>query len=661
MKHLIYFLSFLLSPTISYADCTLQNELHGQKHFICRAPGTSKDVHVLDFQGGFAETAYYHGYFLRPEIERGILRGVQVRTERAFNELSNKEKETFMLIKNCVIDNYRHSVSNEFKAGLKNLHKGLRDAGGHIEWNAFEETNYMVEFSIFVDAMQRQLEESPTKGKFKVFSSCAPYFVGNSLLKPFKKLAQGLRSLKMGCTGISASATGSTDGALVHGRNFDTGLLGFYEGQQVIVINRQKNGITSVGLGSAGLHYAGGISGINNYGLSVSLHELQTEGTRLRYERGESDIAPYLLHTVLQNARTLNEAIGMIQTRKGFGAWTFFISDSKTDESASIEMSGDTVVVARRQQHAFLGQSNHFLAAATSVEGYEYSLNKTLETRARMTHVNRTVQENWGAIDAQWVINRLSGHYDELVGPRSFGRTTTKVYTAATHVMVPGRQEWWMSVGETYPTNRSHFVGFRLTQDRSNPVQILGVTKAAEDGDKASWYDSMGFYVQAYLSNESDSKSLAGLDQTLKLLQQAQEGSRMNGVFEFPYHFMWARMKVYRAARAILQGDRATAFADLTEAQEKIREITETAYASLHPYEQFQLALWNFRAETLKPQAKTNKNVQHASRVQAQTLLAGLIKKHPQQRELYDLRWSLQQTEQLDIVLDADIRLGTVE
>lgn len=661
MKKLALLLALSL-PAGALADCVLKNEIKGQKHFICQAPGTSKSVHVLDLQGGFAETAYYHGYFLRKEIESGVLKGVQVRTERAFSDLDKSSREKIELIRKCVINNYRSSVSDEFKNGLKNLHRGLQAAGSPVDWKHFEESNYMVEFSIFADSMQRQLDENPRKGAMKVFASCAPYFIGNTLAKPFKKLAQGLRSIKMGCTGISASANSSRDGALIHGRNFDTGLLGFYEPEQVIVINRQKNGMTSVGLGSAGLHYAGGISGFNNYGLSVSLHELQTEGTRISYESGSSDIAPYLLHSVLMKARTLNEAIAMIQTRKGFGAWTFFISDSKTDESASIELSGDTVVVARRAQKKFLGQSNHFLGGKTSEEGYEYSLNKTLETRARLAHVERTMTEDFGHLDAQWVINRLSGHTDELVGPRSFGRTTTKLYTAATHVMLPGRQEWWMSVAETYPTNRSHFVGFRLLgPGQKSPVQILGTTKAWEDPAKPAWYDSMKYYVQAYLSNEQDHKTIAGLDRTLALLETASLTAAKDDVYEFPYEFMWARIKVLRAAKNIMAGQREAAFQDLSEAQEKMSQLAGRLGDSLHPYESFQLDLWRFRAETLKPQARQSRAAQQLYRSEARTLLTALIQKYPRQSELYDLQWSLGEEMQLYVVLDAEIRLGTVE
>lgn len=660
MRFLLFVL--LALPGFSYADCVLKQELRGQKHFICQAPGTSKAVHVLDLQGGFQETAYFHGYFLRKEIERGVLKGVQTKTENAFGDLSPKDRDQALLIKKCVIDNYRQSVSDEFKQGIQNLYQGMKDAGSSVSWKAFEETNYMVEFSIFTEAMQRQLGEDAGKAKMKVFASCAPYFIGNALFKPFKKLATALRSLKMGCTGISASASSSMDGALVHGRNFDTGLLGFYELEQVIVINRQKNGITSVGIGSAGLHYAGGVSGFNNYGISISVHELESEGTKIRYDRGASDIAPYLAHLVITQARTLDEALALVKQRRGFGAWTFLISDAKTDEVASVEISGDTVVVARRAKNKFMGQSNHYLAPATSAEGYEYSMNKTLETRARLSWVTKELGNDFGKINYQWVINHLAGHQDDFVGLRSFGRTTTKVYTASTHVMIPARQEWWMTLGETYPTNRSHFVGFKLNpRGSASPVQIIGVTKAWEDSRIPQWYDSLYYYDQAYLNNENDHKTIAGIDKTLGHLERAIELSSQDHVYEYPYHFMWARTKVYRAALLISQGRKDLAYSDLVHAQDKFAEISQTLSGKLHEYELFQLGLWSFRVETLKPSTKQNRSLQSQFRSQAQNIVQSLIRQFPRQSELYDLQWSLGEDAQLYIVLDAPVHLETVE
>ncbi len=62
-------------------------------------------------------------------------------------------------------------------------------------------------------------------------------------------------------------------------------------------------------MGTAGPHYTGGVSGFNNFGLSISVHELETTGTRISYDKGASDIAPYVAHSILTSTRTLDEAI----------------------------------------------------------------------------------------------------------------------------------------------------------------------------------------------------------------------------------------------------------------------------------------------------------------------------------------------------------------
>ncbi|MNY45152.1 hypothetical protein D3C86_1802360 [compost metagenome] len=100
---------------------------------------------------------------------------------------------------------------------------------------------------------------------------------------------------------------------------------------------------------------------------------------------------------------------------------------------------------------------------------------------------------------------------------------------------------------------------------------------------------------------------------------------------------------------------------DLEDAQKRFEEIQTQSSLTLNDYERFQIALWQFRTETLKPQALINRNLQSSAQAQAQSLLVGLIEKYPRQTELKDLRSSLKQTAQLPIVLDAEIRLGTIE
>jgi hypothetical protein len=217
-----------------------------------------------------------------------------------------------------------------------------------------------------------------------------------------------------------------------------------------------------------------------------------------------------------------------------------------------------------------------------------------------------------------------------------------------------------MSTGEVYPTNRSHFVGYRLTNGPV-PVEIIGVTKAAEQPGLANWYDSMKYYVLAYKANEDDHATINGLDRTLSLLEQGVATAKLDDVYEYPYHFMWARLKVARAALALEKGQKELAFVDLEDARHKFVEIEAQPTITLHEYERFQLAMWKFRAENLLPSNRRDTAVMKQVQTQAQGLLESLIQQYPRQSELKDLRKSLSQSNQLPIVRDAEIRLGTVE
>jgi hypothetical protein len=658
MKFLLVLL--LAMPLSALADCVKVAEKDGQRHFSCVFPGSNKVVELLDLKGSYEKTAYYHGLFLQKQIEDGVLNGIRIKSNHAFASIPKKDLPQFLTIKDCVIDKYRSSATPEFKAGLVNMHRGMVAAGSKVNLTEFENLNYMVEFSGFADTLQRKLEMDPAGAKRMLFGMCGARLAGAKIGDSFRKLVGGLQGLKLGCTGVASSATHSRDGALVLGRNFDTGLLGYFEKHPMILI-QEYNGQKMVGIASAGLHFAGGISGFNTSGLVASLHELRTDAVAVKHEKGTSDIMPALLHKVLMQAKNLDQAIAMIRANKGFGAWTIFIGDTKTDEIASVEISGDIVSVARRSRHQFMAQSNHFIAPDTSLYGYEYSMNKTLESHARFNLVTESLTKADQQVDAQWVINMLSGHEDYYVGQRSFGRTTTKVYTAATHVMVPARQEWWMSLQETYPTNLSSFVGLRLSNGPV-PIEVIGETKAARAFENAdNWYRSMGYYVDAWKRAQEDNETLMGANIILDYLKKAQDTALLDNVYEYPYHFMGARMLLQKSAYMIQTKDLLQSRLYINQALAKFAEVEERT-ATLHPYESLQLKLWTLRGLELLEETgislPANYNELKAS---VREDLSTFRREYPRQHEIVLLQESLGMKMNAKALLDIDVHFETVE
>ncbi len=622
MKYLIglILLTLFLANQAQASNCVLKNELHGNKHFICDF-GNEQKVNVLELYGSISKTAYYHGRFLGHEVVDGLLKGVFVKKNRLLDSLSNSEKDQYETISNCVLGHYKRSVSKDFISMNKKFTAGMRDAGvKNVSYSQILEANMLVEMSIFFDGFQKKMELNSSKAKREIALSCGFHFLKKGVKKFLKKVARGVKAFKMGCTGVAASGDITKSGNLIHGRNFDTGLLSYFEKHPTMIIHHPKNGVPYVGMAGAGIHYAGGISGFNKAGLVASLHELQTTGYKLSYPKKQSsvrrggrhhnngktaDIAPFLLNRVLMQARTLDEGIAILKKYGSFGAWTVFLSDAKTGETASIEISGKRVVVARRTKKTSMAQSNHFISKITKKYGYEYSLNKTLETRGRLNYVAKRLNEDKGLIDTKWAIDLLSSHEDIYVGKRSFGRTVTKTYTAMSHVMEPASREFWFSLTDVYPRNSSRFAGVKVSfSKRSNdvPVTLIDIVKPYREEHLTNWYSSMGYYSKAYLSHNKDDGSIDASNETISLLEQAINTAELDYVFEVPYYFMIAKLHLKKAAKLKTLNQVVDAKIEVNKARDSFMAILnakEADRAKLHSYQEALTQMWIKRSSEL--------------------------------------------------------------
>ncbi len=623
MKKLVLIM-VCLSAQFSFANiennnCQLTRSKDGQKLYKCSMLGGAKDINILHVKGDIVKTAYYHGLFLSSEIDRALFKGVFDKKSRAVKSLNKKQRKQFESLNSCLLAHYKKNTSSQFIKMNKNLVRGMRDAGNTtISEKNFIEANYLVETSIYFDALEKKMTKSPAKAKAELLARCGPRFVVKGIFGILKKISKPFKELKMGCTGVAASAPMTSDGGLVLGRNFDTGLLGYFEKEHLILIHDLPNKTRVVGFASAGLHYAAGVSGFNSHGLVASLHELQTEavttGARTVCKRGgcrngskriKTEVTPYLLHRVLMEAKTLDQAISLIKSTRGLGAWTILIADSKTNEIASIEISGKKVAVARRVRNSHMAQSNHFFSKVGKKHGYEYSLNKTLETRGRLNHVKSNLQASEGRVDYQWVIDMLSGHTDDYVGPRSFGRTTTKVYTAVTHVMVPQRNEAWMSLGESYPTTSSTFFGIRFNTDKEVPFELIGTTKAAKFEGRDNWYRSLKYYVRAYINQQSANINPSLNMSVIENLNLAIQWSLKDNIVEMPYYFMRARMRAQMSALSHFEKNDTLARQQLLSAQSDwlfLLKSLQQGRVQLHPYQESLVHLWLYRTSELLTQ-----------------------------------------------------------
>ncbi|MDD0851595.1 C45 family autoproteolytic acyltransferase/hydrolase [Halobacteriovorax sp. GB3] len=580
MKYImLLLLSLTFIPLAEGSECQLEKEKFGQKYYRCELEG--KSFHMLDIKGNMKELAYYHGYFLAPEIDQGVLRAVLQQRDDTLKTLSSKERAQFQTIYKCMMNRYKRSVGKDFIKELENISMGARDAGYSIRSNDVIEATLMVELSGYVDAMQVEMEENKTKATIGLLKRCGLYFAGNAVKKAVKTITRPFKKLKRGCTGFAASFEITKNGEHLHGRNFDTGLLGVFEKHPVITRHIPRRGHPYVSMSSAGLHYGGGITGMNEKGISISTHELRTTDYRTAYNFKRATTAPYLANKVVKEASSLDEAIAIVKKYGHFGAWTFLISDSKTGESASVEITGAKVRVAKRSKVS-MGQSNHFIHKDTAKENFEYSINKSLESRARLSLVERTLREDAGSIDVNWGVELLSGHEDFYVGLRSFGRTVSKVYTSMTHIMDTKNNEFWFSIGNRYPTNLTTFQGMQISFDEDekffeliNTIEPQTILKE----QRPSFISSLENYTMAYFAHER-----GAYKEAIELLLEGSKLQALESMRDFPTQIMITRLclKVY-----------ATTMEEeyLQCAEETVRDILLNNYEGLHNYEKAQVMM----------------------------------------------------------------------
>lgn len=641
-------------------DCKLVNKVGPQKHFVCQTTASTRPYHLLDLTGDFKTISYYHGRFLAREIADNLLKGLRETEQQALADLPAADRQQVLGLRSCMMMRYKSGSSHEFNKGAKAMYTGMRDAGVSIEKDQAIEAHYLVEFSIFSDALIRAMEENSSSLKRDLMINCGPHLIGKKIGKSMVSFGRFLRKMKMGCSGIIASGSGTQNHQLIHARNFDTGQLGVVETVPVVQIQRLSATNYNVGMTTAGVPYSGGVTGFNSSGISISMHELQTRNVRLFAEPGTTDISPFLAHKILMKAKTIDEAIAMIKEHLGFGAWIFMIGDSKTQEAASIELAGDRVEVARRNRNSYMGQANHFLGKSTRKVGFEYSANKTLESISRLEFLNRELAADFGKIDAPWMMDHLTGHWDEFMGVRSFGRTTTKVYTAMSHVMIPSRREWWLTLTDRYPTNRSAYVGMRLDLNSETPVTLIGSYEAKEELAPAAWYDSLQHFVGAWkIINSAGKLNREAYLRANAELELAQNKAYSVGITEFPYHFMWARNQIHAGALALASNVASEAEDNLNAAETKLEFLFENV--KLHDFEKGQIIYWLKRISDLRHTAQLSNPMSGELLVQGQALFNKLYQKYPQQNLYQIMGESLKQRMTLEDIIADSPELVTVE
>lgn len=548
-----------------------------------------KPVFVLRQIGTFADICHDHGRLLAPQIETGvfpeILDTIRVDTDGATATMDWINDAIYRRISDEVFE----AASPEFRAGINALAEGYFAALDNPAFGARDVRDAAVAIDVgnIATGLARRMTKplAPEAGPTieYILGAAKRYRSGRGTENPttavieqpgrlrdaVQNFARQRRRIGFGCTG-AAIARGAVQGGSLHARNFDGGFFAWNTHPGLFLIDERAGNPAwhrYAAIGTAGLPYPGGISGINDAGIAVSLHQMST----VSYQTGRPgygfDIAPFLQQRILREAGTLEQAVKILKSARHFGAWTILVSDVQSGRCARVEISG-AQVSAKIADHR-LSQSNHFLARGM-VEGHDFfadahftpTLGKWLETRARMT----TVEAAWDApIDVDWAIGLLAGHADGALGGarRSFGRTVCKAYGLMSSIACAdadrarAADQIWMTVGDRAPGPQSAFAGFALDWGAlaATPVAERPVRRAKTVDPEFA--EALGHYVTAfatlarprgpdgaYLGRAPDAGEEAALRRAaIAALDRAIAGAEDAGLIDPAFRYVRARLR----------------------------------------------------------------------------------------------------------------------
>ncbi len=567
---------------------------------------------VLRQRGRFADIAWDHGRLLAPEIETGAFPEIVATIARSVHTPGNDRLTRIAeAVYRCYSDRLLESVSNEFRTAAGALADGYSAGVDHPRFDRRAVLDALV--AIEVDNLACGLTRLLQLSGFVKAATIAgllpmigPYLdnvedfgyleraasdgdEGREMVRAFSRVASDANRVTFACTGFSLPATLCRDRRHLHARNLDADLYAWRTAPVIALIDETPANAAwhrYVAFGTAGLIYPGGISGLNDAGIAVSLHQMSTTA----YSTTGSDIAPFVQQRILREAGSLDEAVEVVRASDHFAAWTIFCSEARTGKAVRIEFSADRVRVSRSLAEP-LAQTNHFLDLDLFERHFDAddahftpTFGKYLETRARFLALKEKLETGrpHRAFDVDWAIDQLAAsddgmlrlwlrqtgrQFEGLADDRAFGRVARKVYGQMSSIVVvdPDRDrrddEAWMTIGDRRPACHSHYTGWRIDW---NALQLKPVTdrpvrrvlRYAGFG-REQWERSLQLYVDARLAVE---RPLDPAGQPLRrqpdrtqqatnqaraeaALTEAIDAAAADRIVEVPFLFMRARLR----------------------------------------------------------------------------------------------------------------------
>ena len=610
------------------ADSTLRwAEINGKRVFILRQKGRHEDI------------CFDHGRLLAEVIEDGvfpeILDTIQTATDLSSDIMDTVTRAIYRSLSDDVYD----ACSDEFRAGVQALKEGVLGGLDDPKFSAVDVKDAVVAIDVgnlaegLAKRMEKPLASEVSSTIGYIISALVSYRRGRSRVSVSGEVmrsrsligrsVQRFRSARhrvgFGCTAVGAAPALCADGRGLHARNFDGAFFAWNNFPGIMIIDEtegQPGWHKYVAVGTAGLTYSGGISGMNDAGIAASIHQMSTA----RYDTGRPGrgyaVAPYLQQRILRECASLDEVEDLLNSAKHFASWTIVVSDAKAGTCARFEISGGAQTVTRTDTGDRFIQTNHFMASQTK-EKHDFfgdlhftpTFGKWLETRARYETTEGALTDHVkrGTFGTDAAIGILGSPADGAIGgaPRAFGRTICKAYgihgciARADPDRSAPQDEIWFSIGNRMPGPHSDYAGWAIDW-AGLELGPAGDRAVRTPGSvSAEMQASMSDYVEAFATvsrpkggdgdylgrDPTEAEAKAHLDKALAKLDTACARVEDAGETDFALRYARARLR-HEAGR----------FDDASDDWIFLRALAEGGLVKVHDWER--TLVWVLSAAT---------------------------------------------------------------
>lgn len=383
--------------------------------------------HVLHLYGGPYDMAFQHGALLREHIPRGPLPFFERYLEIFLRNSPLGPGAGWVA---AALDAWtRRRLVSQMSPLMRATAAGLADGAGLPE-QAVLRAYLMPDAVLHAMALFGRLTRAP--------------------------LAPGCACPPLGCTSAVAAPERTERGKLLHARNMDFVGAGRWDAEPVVAFCHPEDGQPYVTLTSAGIA-GGGITGMNQAGLTFAVHQHFPADVDL-----DGEPVGLAGEQVLREARTLDEAVSILDKHHPVGGWTYVLADAKGAIAYEVAPGVRRIV---EMDQGLLGYANV----------YQHPDLRDAERGVYPAYV----QANHARHQRVWRLLRAEGvrhneetmaailgdsHVEGLSAPTVAGDGICTPYTVLSVVFRPADRRFWVGAGPA-PTSAGRYVGFDLQSE----------------------------------------------------------------------------------------------------------------------------------------------------------------------------------------------------